>query len=159
MKKIVTILLAFSITLFLSTSLFAQDSSKTQTKGKAGNKVEAKHGKGFVDANGDGYNDNAPDHDGDGIPNGLDEDYEGPGKMGFVDEDGDGINDNAGMKEKVTATEQNLEMPEPKHLVKVWECKDPEAVLDKDKVQPVKEILPKVNAKEEISRFQFIHPG
>ena len=32
-------------------------------------------GKNFVDLNGDGFNDNAPDHDGDGIPNGLDEDY------------------------------------------------------------------------------------
>lgn len=31
--------------------------------------------KGFVDLNGDGFNDNAPDADGDGIPNGLDEDY------------------------------------------------------------------------------------
>ena len=29
----------------------------------------------FVDLNGDGYNDNAPDADGDGIPNGLDPDY------------------------------------------------------------------------------------
>lgn len=32
-------------------------------------------GKNFVDLNGDGFNDNAADHDGDGIPNGLDEDY------------------------------------------------------------------------------------
>jgi hypothetical protein len=58
------------------------------------------HGAGFVDENGDGYNDNAPDHDGDGIPNGMDEDYislnpnAGNGARGFVDEDGDGINDN-----------------------------------------------------------------
>lgn len=29
----------------------------------------------FIDLNGDGFNDNAPDHDGDGIPNGLDPDY------------------------------------------------------------------------------------
>ena len=55
--------------------------------------------KGFVDQNGDGYNDNARDDDGDGIPNGQDEDYTGAkvrksGK-GFVDADGDGINDNA----------------------------------------------------------------
>ncbi len=33
------------------------------------------HGSNFVDANGDGYNDNAPDADGDGIPNGQDPDY------------------------------------------------------------------------------------
>lgn len=31
----------------------------------------------FIDKNGDGYNDNAPDHDNDGIPNGLDPDYMG----------------------------------------------------------------------------------
>lgn len=57
------------------------------------------HGNRFVDNNGDGYNDNAPDHDGDGIPNGVDPDYTGPknrkGSKGFVDADGDGINDNA----------------------------------------------------------------
>ena len=57
------------------------------------------HGAGFVDVNGDGYNDNAPDHDGDGIPNGQDPDYvpvnpdQGKRFGGFVDEDGDGIND------------------------------------------------------------------
>ena len=38
------------------------------------------HGNGymvrdFVDNDGDGFNDLAPDHDGDGIPNGQDEDY------------------------------------------------------------------------------------
>jgi len=56
----------------------------------------------FVDANGDGINDNAPDHDGDGIVNHLDPDYQpagtgrGQGARGvFVDENGDGINDNA----------------------------------------------------------------
>ncbi len=56
------------------------------------------HGKNFVDKNGDGYNDNAPDHDGDGIPNGLDPDYKGPKlqRNKFVDLNGDGINDNAG---------------------------------------------------------------
>jgi hypothetical protein len=32
-------------------------------------------GANFVDLNGDGFNDNASDHDGDGIPNGLDADY------------------------------------------------------------------------------------
>ncbi len=33
---------------------------------------------GFVDENGDGFNDLAPDVDGDGIPNGLDPDYVPP---------------------------------------------------------------------------------
>jgi len=56
------------------------------------------HGNKFVDENGDGYNDNAPDHDGDGIPNGQDPDYqpanpEKSKRYGFFDEDGDGIND------------------------------------------------------------------
>ncbi len=57
------------------------------------------HGAGFVDENGDGYNDNAPDQDGDGIPNGQDPDYvplnpdRGNRFGGFIDEDGDGIND------------------------------------------------------------------
>lgn len=56
------------------------------------------HGSHFVDANGDGYNDNAPDVDGDGIPNGQDPDYVRSGRghgRGFVDADGDGFNDNA----------------------------------------------------------------
>ncbi len=54
--------------------------------------------KGFVDHNGDGYNDNAPDHDGDGVPNGLDPDWRRSSRWGgkrFVDANGDGINDNA----------------------------------------------------------------
>ncbi len=33
---------------------------------------------GFLDENGDGFNDLAPDADGDGIPNGLDPDYAPP---------------------------------------------------------------------------------
>ncbi len=51
----------------------------------------------FLDEDGDGINDLAPDADGDGIPNGLDEDYvrvgngRGPGE--FLDANGDGIND------------------------------------------------------------------
>ncbi len=32
----------------------------------------------FVDEDGDGFNDNAPDADGDGIPNGMDEDFVRP---------------------------------------------------------------------------------
>src|SRR4030042_1684546 len=65
--------------------------------------ADSSHGRRFVDADGDGYNDLAPDADGDGIPNGQDPDYEasgsqsGKGKKGsgrnFLDEDGDGIND------------------------------------------------------------------
>ena len=90
----------------------AQDQAKSQTQEQvktaqqlqagqpAGNQT-IQHGRGFVDLNGDGYNDNAPDHDGDGIPNGLDPDYTGSkmhngnGPHAFIDLDGDGINDNS----------------------------------------------------------------
>lgn len=51
----------------------------------------------FVDANGDGYNDNAPDSDGDGVPDWLDADFVRRGRGGppwWVDRDGDGIIDN-----------------------------------------------------------------
>ena len=54
-----------------------------------------KNTQGFTDIDGDGYNDNAPDHDGDGIPNGLDPDWiKGNGRrMNYIDANGDGIND------------------------------------------------------------------
>lgn len=60
-------------------------------------KNQIKQEQKFVDEDGDGFNDNAADDDGDGIPNMLDPDYqkqirENEGK--FVDLDGDGINDN-----------------------------------------------------------------
>ena len=89
--------------IFFSTLLFfalftsgvqAQDTTKTKNK-------KAQQIQHFVDKDGDGYNDNAPDHDGDGIPNGLDPDWlklkkeKGKDKkLRFVDLDGDGINDN-----------------------------------------------------------------
>lgn len=101
MKDLIkTAAIMITVTAFVFSTGYAQDSLQTknqngQTKQNGKNIV---HGKNFVDANGDGYNDNAPDHDGDGIPNGLDDDYVGPnkGKNKFVDLDGDGINDNAG---------------------------------------------------------------
>jgi hypothetical protein len=74
---------------------------KNQNKGTVKNKEQNKviHGPNFVDKNGDGVNDNAPDHDNDGIPNGQDPDYQGANKgkrqQTFVDNDGDGIADNA----------------------------------------------------------------
>ena len=74
-------------------SLNAQDTTKVKDKEQEQNQI--KHGPKFVDEDGDGFNDNAPDHDGDGIPNGLDPDYKGQGKKKkFVDLDGDGIDDN-----------------------------------------------------------------
>ena len=62
-------------------------------------------GRNFVDLDGDGFNDNAPDHDNDGIPNGLDEDYiknaqNGSGyQIGKNDE-----NPGEGMKQSKTMT-------------------------------------------------------
>jgi len=91
----------FLIMLFIASSnliTLAQDS----TVGKKQNRVKQKikHSAGFVDKNNDGYNDNAPDYDGDGIPNGLDSDYlnarknKRANKLQYIDRDGDGINDN-----------------------------------------------------------------
>lgn len=90
MKKLFVL---FAVTLLLS---FISVNAQTQDQTKPN--PPAQHGKNFIDNNGDGYNDNAPDHDGDGIPNGLDPDYTGPKlqKNKFVDLNGDGINDNAG---------------------------------------------------------------
>ncbi len=92
---ITALLLVFSLAFFGFSQ--AQDSQTTKTPANTPN---IQHGPGFIDKNGDGYNDQAPDHDGDGIPNGLDGDYSGPknrsGRSGqpFVDLNGDGINDN-----------------------------------------------------------------
>ena len=95
MKKTITILsLAM---LFIVGNLFAQDNGTGKNQNRKGNTNQV----GFIDANGDGYNDNAADNDGDGIPNGMDDDYTGAKNRrgnhskGFVDGDGDGIKDNA----------------------------------------------------------------
>jgi hypothetical protein len=93
MKKNIIVLTLFFAVMLLS-ALKAQDSTKTQNNQQGQNPV-------FVDENGDGYNDNAPDHDGDGIPNSLDPDWiklkkeEKKKESGrFIDLDGDGIDDN-----------------------------------------------------------------
>ncbi|MGE5351086.1 MAG: hypothetical protein ACM3P0_03330 [Acidobacteriota bacterium] len=91
MRRFAAMLFVLSLGAFATCSMAQEKSVKT-----------IQHGAGFVDANGDGYNDNAPDHDHDGIPNGQDPDYKG-GKMhhghgtmrGFIDLNGDGINDRA----------------------------------------------------------------
>ena len=72
-----------------SISVFAQDTTKTTI---------APQTQAFVDEDGDGYNDLAPDHDGDGIPNGLDPDWRKMKRKRahqnqFVDSNGDGVND------------------------------------------------------------------
>lgn len=90
MKHLTKLSVFALVAMFLTFAAFSADSY-------AQNGV---HGPGFIDENGDGYNDNAPDHDGDGIPNGVDPDYvplnpdRGSRFGGFIDEDGDGICDN-----------------------------------------------------------------
>ena len=90
MKRLTT--LAAILTFILSFSVFSYGQNTTPPT------PPVKHGPGFVDLNGDGINDNAPDHDGDGIPNGQDPDYlrNNMNGKGFIDLDGDGINDNMG---------------------------------------------------------------
>lgn len=91
--KIILFLIILFGTALLS-PIQAQDSTKNKTQ-------QTKQNQLFVDEDGDGYNDNAPDHDGDGIPNGLDPDWIKLQKKEkreearrFVDLDGDGIDDN-----------------------------------------------------------------
>ncbi len=98
MKRFNLLLSMFAVALGLALApVYAQDSGDQPEQ-----PAEIQHGPNFIDEDGDGFNDNAPDHDGDGIPNGMDEDYESIGRgarsagQGFVDADGDGINDNAG---------------------------------------------------------------
>ncbi len=110
MKRLMSFILVVALALFFG---FQAQNILAQQKGKTSEK-------GFVDADGDGINDNAKDDDGDGIPNGKDSDYksskncnkktmgkQGKGKnkmnccknkvkaKGFVDTNGDGLNDNA----------------------------------------------------------------
>lgn len=76
-RSMVLTAVALMLGLF-ATAALAQDSDPVETDS---------HGRGFcgfLDEDGDGFNDLAPDHDGDGIPNGLDPDYEKP-------EDGTGL--------------------------------------------------------------------
>jgi hypothetical protein len=93
------------VIIFPCSVLFAQDSTNAKS-------TNIEHGQHFIDEDGDGYNDNAPDHDNDGIPNGLDPDWQkekgqkGKGnRRRYVDLDGDGINDNI-------QEEKNMETPE-----------------------------------------------
>ncbi len=85
----------------ITDSVSAQDSTKKditpEKQVQQQNQERNREQHNFVDKDGDGYNDNAPDHDGDGIPNGLDPDYKVLQQQGqedeFVDADGDGIDD------------------------------------------------------------------
>lgn len=106
---LISILLAFFTNMMAQDSLKIQIKTKTETKTQTQARVKAQteYGAGtqnqfrFQSKKGEGMDELARDHDGDGIPNGRDEDYDGlkfragHGKKGFVDENGDGINDNA----------------------------------------------------------------
>jgi len=107
-SKMLTVFAGLSVFfLFSVVAVFAQQTdNNNKAKDKSAQQQvkidpsKIQHGYRFVDKNGDGFNDNAPDHDGDGIPNGVDPDYTGPknrkaaqGKS-YIDRDGDGINDN-----------------------------------------------------------------
>lgn len=96
MKLTFTIFLLFIV---CGTLTAQADSTKSKNPGESKEKTKNMHGRFFVDLDGDGFNDNAPDHDGDGIPNGLDPDYKRmmnkakQQRMKYIDLDGDGIND------------------------------------------------------------------
>ena len=106
--NLLTNVLMLAIFMILSTFAIAQETAKVKETSDVKTPVQKtsvdpgaiQHSVYFVDKNGDGYNDNAPDHDGDGIPNGIDPDYKnvkkrgGKSGQGFVDNDGDGVNDN-----------------------------------------------------------------
>lgn len=108
MRFITFMILIFSVLIFFPTGfLSAQDSTKAKDKNS-----NIQHGQHFIDKDGDGYNDNAPDHDNDGIPNGLDPDWKKEkGQKGkqkrwrYIDLDGDGINDNLQADQKVQTPE------------------------------------------------------
>jgi hypothetical protein len=94
MNRLRLFLLCIFLLLCFSNLLSAQDSTEAK------NEQESNPGNNqFVDRDGDGYNDNAPDHDHDGIPNALDPDFQemmkkkSKKKVEFLDLDGDGIND------------------------------------------------------------------
>ncbi|ABB23233.1 hypothetical protein [Pelodictyon luteolum] len=70
MKKIIRFALAA-----LALAAFLPSGSLQAKQWFGENPLKQVLGIGFTDADLDGYNDNAPDADGDGIPNGQDPDY------------------------------------------------------------------------------------
>ena len=123
MKKINTIFLVLFTFFLVSTAYAQQDTTKTKVQKKEMKKEQKtkqiKHGRFFVDKDGDGFNDNAPDHDGDGIPNGLDPDYkkfirkQQNKNLPYVDLNGDGINDNLQKGKKKRAMQNNSSKVKP----------------------------------------------
>ncbi len=85
LTKVLTAVFALAVMVFFAAPLTAQSQE---------------HGNNFVDANGDGYNDNAPDHDGDGIPNGQEKDWQKP-------QDGSGATPGRGVKKRGNGFKQD----------------------------------------------------
>lgn len=100
-SKIAILMMTLAIFVFSGSYIIAQDLDKG-----AGNCV-----RDFIDEDGDGFNDLAPDHDGDGIPNGQDDDYNPP-LDGAGNQFGDG--GNKGDMTQVRAGIRNT----------IMECKD-----------------------------------
>ncbi len=71
MKKTTMTLLVATL---LAGNALAED-TQLQTPTETAPATAIKHGPNFVDLDGDGFNDNAPDFDQDGIPNGMDSDW------------------------------------------------------------------------------------
>jgi len=103
----ITVALTLILSLIFASFAIGQNTTKNNSKNEKSSSVKVQvqkptidpsqmqHGYWFVDKDGNGYNDNAPDHDADGIPNGVDPDFAKGSRMGrgFVDSNGDGIND------------------------------------------------------------------
>jgi hypothetical protein len=66
---------AIALTVMATAGLLLAATTTLAQPGKGGNGYRVCE---FIDENGDGFNDLAPDADGDGIPNGLDSDYVRP---------------------------------------------------------------------------------
>jgi hypothetical protein len=82
-----------------------QDQAQIKAQVKAQVQVCDGSGKNFVDLDGDGFNDNAPDHDADGIPNGLDPEYIKGAQDGTGYQNGSlGENKGEGMAQNKTMT-------------------------------------------------------
>ena len=71
MKKTTLTLLVATL---LTGNVLATD-TQLQNPTKTDPATPIQHGPNFVDLDGDGFNDNAPDFDQDGIPNGMDSDW------------------------------------------------------------------------------------
>lgn len=74
MKRYILLATLTALLSLMASSVLAQDTDPVRPGGGGdGNGLCP-----YIDEDGDGFNDLAPDHDGDGIPNGLDPDYVRP---------------------------------------------------------------------------------